>query len=449
MQPTKQPTKRSKPLRPDQVEYLSLEGGGGKGFAYVGAAEILEILGVMKHVKGFAGASAGSIFALLLSIGYDSKRLLQYMENTDFDRFFEPPEPRLRPAVGIPRLGGGYQQVFEESEEEKVLLEQLDKMPSYAKLTAGLYEGAVRTLGPSNLGLPPLIVLLDKVLTNNEELIKEVAKRRKKPPFTLLEEHWKKYIAYMGRDMGLFSGQYAVDEFRRVLTWAIADYDGPEQPEVTFEDHWNYFRKELIVTGTNLSTGRTQIFSRTETPKFPVADAIRISMSLPFFFKPYVITEQRDGWPECGTYVDGGVWNNLPYREFDAQPNSPANGRASVAYIDRTLLPRTLGLRLEITPTYKVDDFGAFLGRLKDYAIFGTGESQVLSKYVDQMILLDTRGLDLIDFNPPKDARDKAIKRARRATWRYFFPGTVRPEDQDPSDDKETEDLLLKAQGCQ
>ena len=71
-------------LSPNDIEYLALEGGGGKGYAFLGALEILEEKGVLAQIKGFAGASAGAIAAMLLSIGYDSKRLQTYLAS-DFD----------------------------------------------------------------------------------------------------------------------------------------------------------------------------------------------------------------------------------------------------------------------------------------------------------------------------------------------------------------------------
>jgi len=93
-------------LTAEDIEYLALEGGGGKGFAYLGAIDILEKIkgkdgrSVMDRVKGFAGASAGAITAFLLSIGYDFKSLSAFLKDTDFDSFYDPPKPRIRPQVG-------------------------------------------------------------------------------------------------------------------------------------------------------------------------------------------------------------------------------------------------------------------------------------------------------------------------------------------------------------
>jgi predicted acylesterase/phospholipase RssA len=233
---------------------------------------------------------------------------------------------------------------------------------------------------------------------------------QKQPYKGLLEEH-DKYVAYLSADMGLFSGKAARDEFDALIRKAIRtkypDMPADEldrRPAITFKDLKDLdFKLDLVLTGSNLATGRTELFSSRHTPAFPVADAVRISMSLPFVYKPYVITASPEGFPPCGTYVDGGLWNNLPYR--DASVSGPRS---------------TLSLRLEIVPPVRVQTIGDLLSRVATFGLFGTGESQVLRAYEVNMITLDTRGLDLIDFSPPVEPREQAIKRAARTVYLAF-----------------------------
>jgi predicted acylesterase/phospholipase RssA len=422
-----------RPIPPEAIRYLALEGGGGKGFAYLGALGVLEELGVMNHVDGFAGASAGAITAFLLSIGYTRERLERYLDETDFTRFFDTPARRLRPIVGGCQL-------VDDTDDETDLIETFERLPQGAAIIEAL-------LGAGVGGVTGQLLLLF-LQAKRREIEETLADKKDKPPFSLLLQHWKKYIAYMGRDMGVFAGCEARSQFDRLLSERIPSAGQAPFRNITFDEHHRYFKKALLVTGTNLTTGRTQLFSWKETPNFPVADAIRISMSLPFIYKPYVITESRPGWPPCGTYVDGGLWNNLPFREFDSEaPVPPRRNGSAATRPTPTSSPRTLGLRLEITPSQTVTDFGQLLGRVATFGLFGTGETQVLSKYVNQMILLDTRGLDLVDFRPPKADRDRAIKRARRATWRYFGR-PVPAADQDPEDDAATERLFAEDRPC-
>ena len=66
----------------------------------------------------------------------------------------------------------------------------------------------------------------------------------------------------------------------------------------------------------------------------PVADAVRISMGLPFIFKPYriptLMARMMGNSNLAGLWVDGGVRNNLPIRAFENEPGSN---------------PKTLGIR--------------------------------------------------------------------------------------------------------
>lgn len=99
-------------------------------------------------------------------------------------------------------------------------------------------------------------------------------------------------------------------------------------------------------------------------------------MSLPLVYKPYVISQQGQGGPPCGTYIDGGWWNNLPFR--DVNP-------------DKTTA-KTLSLRLTIDVPQMIctvfDLERALLANL-----MGSGESQATAEFASNMIVLDTDGL--------------------------------------------------------
>ncbi len=71
--------------------------------------------------------------------------------------------------------------------------------------------------------------------------------------------------------------------------------------------------KDLYVQGTNLSTHRVETFSA-DNEKYEdmkIKEAIRISMSIPFFFEA---VKMHDDY-----YVDGGVLSNYPVRLFDRE----------------------------------------------------------------------------------------------------------------------------------
>lgn len=457
----KQRSEAPTPLRAQDVEFLALEGGGGKGFAYLGAIDMLERKGVMKQIRGFAGASAGAITALLLSIGYDYRRLSEFLAETDFDRFFDPPEPRIRPTVG----SGGIE-VPDTSPAELAFLRG-DITRWLGELLAGDQPQFFRRLLGSWVASQPVMRLFQEVAADSGHKLIEAILLLNPPAVVkalLQDGRLMKYLAFLPRDMGLFSGDAARALFDGLLSRAAAERTSAEGKRrylplvfenLGFQRHFEIFGKELLFTGTNLRSGKTQLFSRTTTPHFPVADAVRISMGLPWVFKPYVIERQRDSLdPPCGVYVDGGVWNNLPFREFDSiPPETKAKSSAASSNLRGLgLKPRTLGLRLEITPMASVKSIWELSAQMFAHGIFGSGESQVLDKYTNQCIVLDTRGLDLLTFSPPADpqARELITNRSRRAVCRYFGWNIedIEPSIANDADDAETDRARRAAIEC-
>ena len=53
----------------------------------------------------------------------------------------------------------------------------------------------------------------------------------------------------------------------------------------------------------------------------PVADAVRASASIPFFFRPARLPDGRRGIPSC--CVDGGMLSNFPVHVFDRRDDAP------------------------------------------------------------------------------------------------------------------------------
>lgn len=70
------------------IEFLALEGGGGKGTAYLTLAKILEENSQIENIKGFSGASAGAITSFLMSIGVSYSEMYEYIfDEKVFEKF--------------------------------------------------------------------------------------------------------------------------------------------------------------------------------------------------------------------------------------------------------------------------------------------------------------------------------------------------------------------------
>jgi predicted acylesterase/phospholipase RssA len=75
--------------------------------------------------------------------------------------------------------------------------------------------------------------------------------------------------------------------------------------------------KDLHVFSHSVESSRTVEFSAASSPDVPIADAVRASMSVPFFFRPWNFTgTSATAFP--GDYIDGGVAFNYPVSAFDS-----------------------------------------------------------------------------------------------------------------------------------
>ncbi|WP_249605237.1 patatin-like phospholipase family protein [Chromobacterium sp. IRSSSOUMB001] len=123
-------------------------------------------------------------------------------------------------------------------------------------------------------------------------------------------------------------GWYSSDYFYHWLKDIAASQfkDGRQDKKYTFADFANPalhknerpFR-ELFVTGCYAPAQKSMVFSAELTPDVEVAEAVRISMSIPFFFEAQNFTYPGQ---EAGVFVDGGTMWNYPINFFDDKYSS-------------------------------------------------------------------------------------------------------------------------------
>jgi len=472
------------------VRYLALEGGGGKGFAYIGAIQALETLGILRtekgrgqprptapsyledidptgrlrpeSIRGVAGSSAGAITALLLSCGYNADDILHIMTAFDFNGLFEPPVPRYVPRIQVNLDSDDALAVVEKPADvtdsiqqisstlrqavtnrsaswESLLNNNLDKLASLSDPFLAKFGLAPVRPGPQKLDTDEFFDFLDAAmshLTHQQQdqvrsvvaetsiaavirqllLLPYASQDPKNTPkaIQMLGEFPTPYTAFLSEDLGLFAGYEARRLFAEILAYKLPLRNGKPWYNATFQDHYEHFGVALAVTGTNFETKKGGVFSWRTTPNFPVADAVRLSMSMPIIYKPFII--RAEDYPEGylpswvnGVWVDGGYLNNIPLHSFDREEG--AN-------------PKTLGLRLSLTDEQpvRIENIMDFLVRWGNFGVWGTGEAHIneASMNVPQTILLDTTGLSTLDFAPDPAERDRAIERARQDTLHYF-----------------------------
>lgn len=78
--------------------------------------------------------------------------------------------------------------------------------------------------------------------------------------------------------------------------------------DVLFDEFYKKTGMTLIITGVCVNDKKVYYFSHTTYPKMKVLDAVRISISIPVVFTPFVY--------EGKTFVDGGCIDNFPINLF-------------------------------------------------------------------------------------------------------------------------------------
>ena len=197
-----------------------------------------------------------------------------------------------------------------------------------------------------------------------------------------------------GKGLGLSKGGIFVDWLNELIS---NKYPELKKKNLTFED----LDQKLVIITTNLKAFTTQEFSNYETPKFEVANAIRISSSMPGLMPPFKFNG-------CDL-VDGDLQKASPmWKLTDTLKNSPS---------------RILEFRLEGDCSNEAKSPISFINTI--YSCI----TDVATNFVEEIygqndkfdcIRINTGGIFFADFNLDKDSRRKLINSGYEQTMKYF-----------------------------
>ncbi len=236
-------------------------------------------------------------------------------------------------------------------------------------------------------------------------------------------------------------GWYKGDFFRRWIGEIVEAKTGNSEStflEVNSARAGRGFR-DLYFMGTNLSTGFGEVFSCEHTPRMCVADAVRISMSIPLFF---AAKRSLRG----DVYVDGGVVDNYPVKLFDrrkyvaehfATPEYYEKHNQRLRAEGRTISPyvynkETLGFRLDSAkeiavfrdqaePAHRpIDDFFAYTWALVETILSIQNSQHLHSDDWQRTIYIDTLGVGTTDFDLSEERKEALVESGRSHTRAYF-----------------------------
>lgn len=237
-------------------------------------------------------------------------------------------------------------------------------------------------------------------------------------------------------------GWYKGDYFRDWISGIIKDKTG--NGEATFNDIAGQkdskgFR-DLFFVGTNLSTKFSEIFSNEHTPRMVVADAVRISMSIPLFF-----AAKRSFRGDV--YVDGGVLDNYPVKLFDREKyvegghstipdyyqqhneNLAADNKGVSKYVFNQ---ETIGFRLDSAkeiavfrdhaePSHeKIKDFFDYAKALMGTIMDGQDSMHLHNDDWQRTIYIDSLGVNTTDFNLSDKTKQDLVDSGVAGVQAYF-----------------------------
>ena len=198
---------------------------------------------------------------------------------------------------------------------------------------------------------------------------------------------------------GWFSSRYFYQWIQQQIS---AQFDAKKKPPpYTFADFKNtdchignrpFF--DLYIIGTDVSYRSSVIFSYETTPNMEVAEAVRISMSIPLVFEAVKSCDWAYQNPESeNLFCDGGVMWNYPIGIFDA-----ANFRTlPIPGPNR----ETLGIRFVSKTEYK--EINNLLDYIKNLYLSQLRIQQNLFDYnpqdIARSIQIDTGDVSFIDFS--------------------------------------------------
>lgn len=330
-----------------KIEYLTFEGGGGKGIVYLGAIKALEEKKILpipvklitedetenfvnrfldKDIKGISGASAGAITAFLLAMGLDSEKIGEIMTR-EFDginkflTFFDNPNIFIHSNQSISKTGEdpvkkfvSNQRVIKFKDNTPIVDFQEKKYPT--NIIGGPLKRNVLSIIYKYIDL--------KFHIPDEDLLNRLVKEP-------LERDY--FIANLLYGKGLFNGfgirvffaelmnEFLIEPNKEFLEKNARTFSFIRAKNaanvLTFRHFFYLTGVDLRVTGVNLTDKKPYYFSAFHTPNFPVIEAVAISMNLPGIFRPILVENGN----RKGEWIDGGLLTNYPIHAFDNVKN--------------------------------------------------------------------------------------------------------------------------------
>jgi NTE family protein len=207
---------------------------------------------------------------------------------------------------------------------------------------------------------------------------------------------------------GLFTGQYIID----LVSGYLENSPMKLKADATFMDMRNAGCKDLYVFACNTGMHTVHEFSPDATPDVKVREAIRASMSIPFFFKGWRFT--HPGAKEH-LFIDGGVVYNYPLSFFDDArfTDDDVNKESIGLYLYSTQKQKDIYCRWGRPLFFSHHLFESILDA-QDYIILRDREQ------TSRSILIDDLGLAATDFNISTEKKNALMESGSSAAQSFI-----------------------------
>ena len=356
---------------------LVFEGGGAKGIAFIGALAALETVQV--RPKRLLGSSAGAITATLLAAGYSAEQL--------------------------------YAAFTERTEDQALKLAQFADVPrefSAEMLSNSSWAAILKALDVPLLPesfeqqIDQLLLRVTTALPGFRQL------------FSLIET----------------GGIYAGDAFLEWMQTQLNSMDGLGL--ATLAEMYEHTEIELTVTAADVTDKQLMLLNHRTAPNLPVAVAVRMSMSAPFYWQEVV-------WDTAwGAYrgkdvtghaiVDGGVIANFPIELLLSNKpfiidimGKPSEKLIGLLLDDDTPVPgQPHSPKRNATPS-------RLLNRSLDLldTLLQASAKDVLEAYSSKVVRLPVAGYQAFDFDLSEERIHALIDAAYETTLDYMAQPTA------------------------
>jgi len=281
-----------------------------------------------------------------------------------------------------------------------VLEERGFTFPRVAGTSAGAIVGSLVAVGFTSTELYELMAHLDYTQ------FRDASTWERALPFTEVLALWLHEGIYKGD----FFHQWIKDQLASKDKHTFGDLRIHLDPAIPNNESY-----KLVVMASDVNQGQLVklpwSFSDPKHPRDeqPIADAVRASMSIPFFYRPYSLNVFPNG---PSVLVDGGMLSNFPVDTFDPAEGTPAG-------------PPTTGLKLSARQPpdfveHKVSgDISLAMAMLGTMQSWNDQMHLDDPKIIDRTIFIDTFGVNATDFGITPAVQDKLYQNGRKAalTW--------------------------------